>query len=533
MKHYNLYQHTRVYSLKELTDFCAAEYAEKTAFSYEKGKDIVSVSYSQFRSDGLAFGTYLFDKGYRECHIAILGENSYFWLLSYFAVTNGKSVAVPIDKDLSPDQVDYLLRDSECKLLICSDQYADIAAQLHTSIDTINMKDLPDLLKEGMRLMKEGHLEYSAIAPGKDDLASIVYTSGTTGKPKGVMLSHNNLCSSMYGSCCNVWLDGASLLILPLHHTFGLVAGVLMIMLYGYPVCINRSLKRLSSDFQKYKPQNLFAVPLVVETLYKNIWNSAAKQGKDRLLRKLISVSNLLLKIKVDLRKVFFRSVMDAFGGNLNLIISGGAPINEKYIDGFRSLGITVLNGYGITECGPVVAVNRNQFIVPGSVGMPICCNEVMIAENGELLVRGENVMLGYYHDEKMTSQALTDGWFHTGDIGEIDRYGALHITGRIKNLIILGNGENISAELIEQKLYSIPYLKEVIVYGMDNLIVAEVFPDECVSDAGERIDEDIKNINRQLPQNQNIGKIIIRDTEFPKTTTKKIIRKNGEKKHD
>ena len=241
-------------------------------------------------------------------------------------------------------------------------------------------------------------------------------------------------------------------------------------MLYGYPVCINRSLKRLSADFQKYRPQNLFAVPLIVETLYKNIWSSAAKQGKDKLLKRLICIGNLLLKLKIDLRNVFFKSVMDAFGGNLNLIVSGGAPIDEKYIDGFRSFGITVLNGYGITECGPVVAVNRNRFIVPHSVGLPLCCNEVNIAENGEVLVKGENVMLGYYRDEKMTSQALTDGWFHTGDIGEIDRYGALHITGRIKNLIILANGENISAEWIEQKLYAIPYLNEVIVYGMDKL---------------------------------------------------------------
>jgi Long-chain acyl-CoA synthetases (AMP-forming) len=424
------------------------------------------------------------------------------------------------------------LQDSECKLFIYSDQYADIAGQLRTSVDRINMKDIPERLKEGIRLMKEGHKEYSCITPGRDDLASIVYTSGTTGIPKGVMLSHNNLCSSLYGSCCNVWFEGASLLVLPLHHTFGLVAGVLVIMLYGYPVCINRSLKRLSADFQKYRPQNLFAVPLIVETLYKNIWSSAAKQGKDKLLKRLICIGNLLLKLKIDLRNVFFKSVMDAFGGNLNLIVSGGAPIDEKYIDGFRSFGITVLNGYGITECGPVVAVNRNRFIVPHSVGLPLCCNEVNIAENGEVLVKGENVMLGYYRDEKMTSQALTDGWFHTGDIGEIDRYGALHITGRIKNLIILANGENISAEWIEQKLYAIPYLNEVIVYGMDHLIVAEIFLDECVSDARERIDGDIKMINQQLPQNQNIGRIIIRHTEFPKTTTKKIIRKNGEKSY-
>ena len=398
---------------------------------------------------------------------------------------------VPIDKELDADSITELLIDSESSLLVYSNTYADIVEQLQGRIPNIkymNMKDIPQCIEKGMQLFLDGYKAFLDVQVCKNDLASIVYTSGTTGESKGVMLTHNNFCSCMYGACCNVSLTGASLLVLPLHHTFGLVASVFAVMYYGYPIYINKSLKKLSDDFKKAKPQHLFAVPLIVETLYKNIWINAKKQGKEKLLQRLIKVSEVLLKCKIDLRKVLFKSVISAFGGNLDLIVSGGAPIDEKYIRAFHSLGITVLNGYGITECGPIVAVNRNQFNIVGSVGLPLICNEVKIAEDGEILVRGDNVMQGYYHLEGENEKVFIDSWFKTGDLGRIDEYGALHVTGRIKNLIILGNGENIPAESIEEQIYTILYVKEVIAYGEDNRIVAEVYLDEEVADAKERI---------------------------------------------
>lgn len=342
------------------------------------------------------------------------------------------------------------------------------------------------------------------------------------------MLTHFNFSSCAHGACCNILNTGPVLLILPLHHTFGLVASVFSVMYYGNPVCINKSLKRLSSDFMKYKPQLMFAVPMVLETLYKTIWTTAKKQGKDKTLQALVRAGDVQLKYGIDLRKHLFKAVLSSFGGKLDMIVSGGAPLDEKYVQAFRSFGITVLNGYGITECGPVVAVNRNKFTVPGSVGIPLCCNEVKIADNGEILVRGANVTSGYYHNDYENQQVFSDGWFHTGDLGTIDKYGALHITGRIKNLIILSNGENIAAEGIEQLVYAIPYVKEVIAYGKDDAIVAEIFLDDEVIDAKDQIGEDIKAINQKLPLVRNIGKIVIRDTEFPKTTTKKIKRNYG-----
>lgn len=536
MKNYDLYEHPKIETLKELLDKCVSMYREKIAFQYTKRKKQIDISYTNFRNDVNAFGSYLFNEGYKNCNIALLGENSYEWIVTHFAVTCGKNVIVPIDKDLDVISVAELLLDSESRVLVYSNTYFDVIEQLKKDLPNIvyiNMKNITDYIKTGKQLIANDYKDFVHMQICKDDLASIVYTSGTTGKSKGVMLSHGNLSVDTYSSCCNVSVCGGSILLLPLHHTFALTAALLSEMMYGYPIYINNSLKNLQNDLKNSKPQNFFAVPLIVETFYNKIWVEAKKQGKDKSLNNLIKISNILLKCKIDLRKILFKSITSEFGGNLELIISGGASIEKKYIRGFEALGITVLNGYGITECGPVVAVNRNKFNIPGSVGLPLCCNEVKIADDGEVLVKGDNVMLGYYHNEAENKKVFADGWFKTGDIGSIDEYGTLHITGRIKNLIILGNGENISAESIEEQIYTIPYVKEAIAYGKDNMIVAEVFLDEEVPDAKKMIHSDIQKINQRLPQIKNIGKVIVRETEFPKTTTKKIKRNYMEAKND
>lgn len=531
MPNYSLYNHRKVNTLKELLAYCAEKHNINTVFAYQRKKKDIEVSYNQFKSDVDALGTYLFNQGYKGSHIAVFGENSYEWILTHFAVTCGGNVIVPIDKELDADSIAELLTDSESKVLVYSNIYADIAEQLQAKlpdITYINMKDIPTCIERGNQLIADGYTEYINATVNKDDLASIVYTSGTTGKSKGVMLTHGNFAIDSYSACCNVSVCGSSILLLPLHHTFGLVAAVFSEMVYGYPIYINSSYKKLLQDFQKSKPQNFFAVPLIAETLYKTIWTTAQKQGKDKQLKALIGFSDFLRKLGIDLRKTLFKSVITAFGGKLNQIICGGAPLSADLIKAFDSLGITVLNGYGITECSPIVAVNRNKFNIVGSVGLPLCCNEVKIAEDGEVLVKGDNVMLGYYHNEAENEKVFVDGWFRTGDIGRIDEHGALHITGRIKNLIILGNGENIPAESIEQEIYTIPYVKECISYGKDNVIVAEVYLDEEVVDVKDRINDDIQVVNQRLPQIRNIGKVVIRDTEFPKTTTKKIKRNYG-----
>jgi len=519
-----------------MLNYCAEQYKTNEAFAYQNKKQDISINFVDFKAAVNSLGSYFVKEGYLNNHVSVYGENSYEWILTHFAVTCGKGVIVPIDKELDADSIAELLMDSESKVMVYSDTYADVIERLQSKLPEltyINMKDIPSLVEKGKELISNGYTDYLDIAIDKNDLASIVYTSGTTGKSKGVMLTHGNIATNTVATCQNVLIEGPTVLLLPLHHMFGLVAGVMCVLFYGYSVYINASLKRITNDFQKAQPQHLSLVPLIVETLYKRIWLTAEQQGKAKMLRFLTKVSNVLLKCKIDLRKALFKSVLAAFGGNLETIISGGAGIDDKYIDGFKSFGITIINGYGITECSPVVATIRNKAVKKGTVGFPLGCNEIKIKDPddngiGEILVRGSNVMVGYYKDESATMQPFCDGWFRTGDLGCIDSEGFLAITGRIKNLIILSNGENISAESIESQVYTIPYVKEVVAYGKDDVIAAEVFLDEEVADAKDRIHIDIQAINQRLPIVKNIGKVIIRDTEFPKTTTKKIKRNYG-----
>lgn len=530
------YQHN---TLKELLVFAAEKYPNDPAFLYAERKKDISVSFLQFKEDVEALGTWLYHQGYENCNIALFGENSYPWILTHFAVTCGKNVIVPLDKDLPAAELAELMEEGCCKAAFYSNQYADVGEAIleHNlnKINLYNMKDIPTYIEEGKKLIAAGNHQFQNVVIEKDDMASIVFTSGTSGKSKGVMLTHYNFCSNTYGSCDAIDLkNGTALLLLPLHHTFGLVTNVFSAISFGYPVYINRSLKRLVSDIQKVKPYILIVVPLMVEAIYKKIWDTAKKEGKDKALRILMKFSDILLKLGIDLRRKLFRSVLSSFGGNLELIICGGAPIDEKYIKDFRSMGVTIQNGYGITECSPVVCVTRGKFAALGSAGVPLCCNKIRISEEGEIQVSGDNVMVGYYNNEEENAGAFTeDGWLKTGDLGRIDSKGELYITGRIKNLIILANGENISAEAVEQKIYGISYVKEAIAYGENGVIIAEVYLDEEVADAKERIHEDIRILNRDLPLIKNIGKVIIRDTEFPKTSTKKIKRNRGGDKGD
>ncbi|MBQ7689397.1 MAG: AMP-binding protein [Clostridia bacterium] len=531
-KNYDLYPCEEIFTLKELLIFAAKNHDEKTAFQFEENGSVTGVSYARFLSDVNALGTWLFAHDFRNMHIAVFGENSYAWIVAYFAVTCGRNVIVPIDKDASPEDFAYYVENSDCSAIFYSDAYADLPETLSPDIARFNLKQLPEMFAQGRRLLDEDCQTFVDTEPKPGDLASIVYTSGTTGRPKGVMLSHRNFCACTCGSCRHVNTKGASLLTLPLHHTYGLVVGVFCIMFYGCPIFINRSPKKLLTDFQKSHPYFLSTVPLIADLLLKNIWNAAKKDGKENELHRLIKISNFMLKFRVDLRSVFFHSILEALGGNLKTIVCGGAPLSQELVDGFRSFGIELFNGYGITECGPVVSVNRRKLSVPDSVGTPLCCNYVKIAENGEVLVKGDNVMLGYYHMPEETARAMEDGWFHTGDLGRLDEKGVLYITGRLKNLIILGNGENIPAEEIESRLYTIPYVKEAVAYGEGNTIVAELFLEENAKQTQTDVYADIKQLNKTLPQNRNIGKILIRDHAFPKTSTKKIIRSYGGTKH-
>ncbi len=542
-KNYPLYETINADVVFDIIRYSAEHHGEKHVFQIPvPGKDDIFKTYNEFRSEIEGFGTFLLSKGLKKEKIAILGENSYEWLIAYFAVLGSGNTAVPLDRDLPVEDLLYNITNSGCKAIVFSKVYRDVVEKLQeldAGIEIYFSKaDMQEMIAEGRSLMASGDKSFENADVKPDDLAAIVYTSGTTGKSKGVMLTQRNITSNVISACKNISGEGCGVLALPLHHTFGMVANVLAPFIFEARIYMTTSLRNIQSDMVKIGATAAFCVPLMAELIYKKVWATAKEKGKDEILKKGIKISNTLLKFGIDVRRKLFAEVHEALGGNLELFVCGGAPLGEKMAFELTSMGINILNGYGITECSPIVSVNRNFANKIGSVGQVLDCNEVKINnpdENGvgEIYVRGDNVMIGYYNDEEATKEAFDDGWFKTGDLGYLDKDGFLFITGRIKNLIILSNGKNVSAEEIEGKiLEEIGYVEEVIVYDDNDKLAAEVFLDENTEpEAKARIKKDIKALNLKLPSYKKIAKTKIRDEAFPKTTTMKIKRSYKKKK--
>ena len=521
---YEYYDIPEINTLVELIEFGRTNGEDKTVFHTGKDEE-KTISFIEFSDMVRYLGTFLLSRKYRNSHIGILSENSVEWCTAYFGICNSGNVAVPLDKNENKEVIRKLIEFSDCKAVFYSDKCRKLIDEIE-GVEYFELEKIDEYLSAGKKLIEEGNNEFLDIVIDKDDLASIVFTSGTTGDKKGVMLSHGNLMSDTVYTCRNVCARNTQIL-LPLHHTFAWASGLFAIFLYCVDAHISGDLKRVVKDLKNNKPQNISAVPLMVDMLYRNILNNIKKRNKERQFRIMLSISNFLMRIGIDLRRRIFREIHDAFGGNLEIIICGGAAMDESTEKALYDMGFTVISGYGITECSPVVAVNRNNDFRFGSVGRILGCNEVRIDEPdekgiGEVLVKGLNVMKGYYKDEKATEEVLVDGWFKTGDHGYIlDDY--LFITGRKKDLIVLANGENVAAEEIEMKLQKIDYVKEVLVYEEGQKIVAEFYLDDNISK--ETLQKDVDAYNRSVPIYKNISYIKIRDIPFEKTTTMKIKR--------
>ena len=514
--------------LKEMVDFCAKTYGDDTAFWYLKGEEEIRHSFNDIKDDVYAMGTYLHSIGLKNTHISLLGENSYEWIVCYLAVICGGNVIVPVDKEQTPEDVEYVVKKSEATAVIHSKLYADKTDLL--TVEKISLENFADYIAKGKELLANGERSFADHEVDREVMAAIVFTSGTTSRPKGAMLTHKGLMTDAITSLMNLSIPKGTVLMLPLYHTFGFMAGVACQMLVGFPVFINSSLKKLLSDIKYAAPGHVSVVPMVLKVMYNKIWDNIRKQGKEKLVKTMIKVSNGLLKVGIDMRRVFFKQILDAFGGNLEMIISGGSALDEKYVAGFRDLGITVTSGYGITECSPIVATMRTKHYSPASVGAVHPGVECRI-KDGEIQVKGDIVFLGYYKDEEATKAAFDGEWFRTGDLGYLDDDGLLYITGREKNLIILSNGKNVSPEELEALLCdNIDEIDEVVVSGENDQIVAEIFPAVGEEDDANSVKSGIKTkineLNRKLPTFKKIGDVKFRDEEFPKTTTKKIKRK-------
>ena len=514
-KPYAYYEHKKLKSFKELLEFNYKKNEEAIAFIFKNSKkETINKTYGDFYHDVIIMSNY-FSNTYKGKHIALIGENSYNYLVLFFSIIISQNIAVVIDKDLDERKINELLKKSNSKIIYYSPDYTDID-NITKKYKNFSINDIEKTINENKYEFKDNKI--------KNKERVIFFTSGTTGSSKGVMLSEKNILSDIYGACSLFKPNGLVFSCLPFHHAFGLITSVLKPFYYGVPVFLNHSLKNIMPEMKDAKPNTMFVVPVFIENFYKQIWKNARNTKKDKILKAMINVSNSLLKVGIDLRKYFFKSILESFGGNLEYIICGGAFLDKKYVKWFRSIGIEILNGYGITECSPVLAVNRNEYYKDGSVGQIVRGADIKI-ENNEILVKGDIVMLGYYKDEASTKKVMQNGYFNTGDFGYLDKDNFLFVTGRKKNLIILSNGENISPETIEEKLSKDKGVCEVIVYEKNNKLIASIYPNEEYFGNISYFNGLIYKYNSKVPKNHQIALVTLRNEEFPKNNNRKILR--------
>ena len=553
-KNYPLNEVKKVDSVTDLMRQATEEAGDKIAFMYKEGKENIEVTYAKFQEDTIALGTAITELGLNDKHIACIGDNSYKWLTTYLTVLKSDGVFVPVDKELPIEDIINILKSSDSEILFYAEKYEKYVEQILREATNIkfligfsrkeesnNVLSYDRFIEDGRKSFNAGNQKYLKLKSNPNSLKLLVYTSGTTGMAKGVMLTENNLISCVYYGLQVAIVYDRCLSVLPYHHTYEGVAGILVALHHHSTICINDSLKNVLKNLQFYKPDYIYLVPAFAELFYKKIISNAKENKKYGIMKTMIVVSNALRKIGIDVRKKLFKAVHDAFGGNLREIVCGGAPIRPEVGKFFDDIGIDLLNGYGITECSPLVSVNRPYFNDCKTVGVVLPCCEVKIVNpdedgNGEVHVKGKIVMLGYYNDEERTNEVLKDGWFNTGDYGNINKKGQLSITGRKKNLIVLNNGKNVFPEEIEAYVARVPYVQEVVVRGIKEDgrevgLQAEVFLNQDmvksmgIEDVHEALKKDISNVTKELPVYKKITDIKIRDKEFVKTTTNKIKR--------
>ena len=563
MKSEVYFEATECENIKEIIYNSVEKYGENTAFivKHKKDKDIEyeNISYKKLLEEVNCIGTKLFDLGYKNKRIAIVGRNRYEWVLTHLANLLGGIVSIPLDKELQIDELESCLKRSKADVVVFDEKYIDnieeIKRRNNTNLQEYicmtkkeNYLDIPKLIEEGEELLKSGNKEYIETQIDSYRMNILLFTSGTTSKSKAVMLSQNNIASNIYAMQLveGLYPNDVNLAFLPFHHIFGSTAMIVMLAC-GMATAFPDGLRYVAQNLKEYKVSVFVGVPLLVEAIYKKVEQGIKKQGKTKLVNIAKKISNLLLFFHIDIRRKLFKTIIDELGGHMRFVISGGAPLDKRVAKGFNELGIKLVQGYGLTETSPVIAAENEKKVKYGSIGVPMNNVEVEFEnqdenEIGELKVKGPNVMLGYYENPEATKEVLKDGWFYTGDLGYKDKQGYLFITGRKKDMIVLKNGKKVFPEELEILINRLDEVKECMVFGMpDNkekndvkLSVKIVYDKEYVEQKYPNINEEelekiiwnkIKEINKTFPPYKYIKNMILTDKELIKTTTKKIKR--------
>lgn len=561
-----LYKFREISDLKDMVNSSAELFSEKDAYLVKlvSGQEYTPIKYKQFKEDIDALGTKFLELGLKGRKVAVVGENSYKWITSYLAVTNGTGVIVPLDRELPAKEMANLLTRAEVGAIVYSKKmektitetmkYLEqpvkyrICMEQGELTDTLN---LDVLLEEGKKLIEEGNHSFIDAKIDRDAMCSLLFTSGTTGLAKGVMLSHKNITANVYNMSKYVAIppNDIGLSVLPMHHSYELTCHIFTAIYQGMTVAICEGLKYITKNMTEAPAGVMLGVPLVFEAMYKKILKQAQAAGKLEKMKKMIAVSKALKLYKhPKIVKNIFKDVHKALGNHMNLFIAGGAAIDPSVIENFQALGIPMIQGYGMTENAPIIAVNKDKYSKPSSVGLPMPGTEIKIIDKdkngvGEIICKGDSVMIGYYNNPEETAQVLKDGWLYTGDYGYFDKDGFLYVCGRKKSVIVTKNGKNIFPEEVEFYLTQNKFIQEVLVHGIvdeksgDTVVKAEVYLDidSITQQEGELstdelrmfVKKEIDKINEQMPLYKRVKRFRIREKEFEKTTTRKIKRFN------
>lgn len=567
-----LYQAERFRDIREMLRSRTDKYGNNPAYMFRRkpNSEVILKTYKEFMADIEGIGTALIDKGYQGSHIAVMGENCYEWAVTFNAALCGAGVIVPLDRMLPENEVISLLNRSESGILFVTPKMLPIAESairdcpvlrhvvvmdpVQADNKAIELQDerfllYSDFIAHGKTLLQSGDKRYLEAKIDPTVMAILLFTSGTTAASKGVMLSQHNICENLYGvaSALELYPGERALSVLPLHHTFETTAGMLTMFYFGACICFMDGLRYLANNLMEWKINVMIGVPLLFENIYKRVDSKIEESGRKNLVNVMRPIARNLNAVGFSINRKVFKSVIDGLGGGLRLVVSGAAAMDKEIFRAFNDFGLTFLEGYGMTEHSPVISVHNPRQLVPGSVGVPLYGVEVAIAAEkdepnavGEILVRSESVMLGYFKDEEATREAIDkSGWLHTGDMGYIDNKGCIHITGRIKSMIVLANGKKAFPEEIETLLNKIPGIKESIVWGETNardtvdicakiLLERDALPIENKTDdkaVSAYLKQHITEVNKKMPQYRSVQYYVFTETDYVRTTTMKVKR--------
>ena len=557
-----LYDATEFENIRDILNNAIAKYPSNIAFTIKnkENKEVKyrDITYKEFGDEINYLGTAFLRLGFKGKNVAVISKNRYEWALTYYAVLDGVGRIIPLDKGLPEQEIELSLIRSKADVIVFEESYTDIILNImkhnktqlkeYICMDNVEenrFKKMTELLLLGKQEMLNGNNEYLNAEIDNNAISIVLFTSGTTSLAKAVMLSHKNIASNIYAltSAEKIYDTDVNIAFLPFHHTFG-STGLTFFLSCGAKNVFCDGLRHIAQNLKEYKVSVFVCVPLILEAMHKKIMQEIEKQGKTKKVKFAMKISNFLLKFGIDIRRKIFKDVLNNLGGNLRFVVSGAAAIDKNVAKDFNAFGILTVQGYGLTETSPVLCAENAKSIRYGSVGFPVCNVEVKIDNPnekgiGEVIAKGPNVMAGYYENEEATNETLIDGWFHSGDLGYIDKDGYVFITGRKKNVIVLKNGKNVYPEELEVLINNLTYVEESMVFGMpkdDDLVLSakivynkdyikDTYPNITKEEVEKIIWEDIKAINKTLTNYKHIKNIIITDEPMIKTTTAKIKR--------